>query len=152
MNRSRLTFVLLVLALLAGCTGRPAVTFDQSVEDLAKKIAADWKAVAGVADVRYEYRHGLDLGQSIGLDAALKPESASEAVVQELVEIAKRDYWQSTASAAIGAAIYRSEKLPDGPAEDKSIIMFNGPIKIDVYDQAQVDELTEKYGPRPTEK
>jgi hypothetical protein len=154
MSLLRAVSTLSAVLLLASCGGakKESLTFDKVVDELGKKIVADWQAVPGVAAARYEYTHGLDLGQGIGLDAALKPEVASDALVQELVEIVKRDYWQSTASAVIGAAMYRSEKIPDGPPADKSIIMYNGPIKINLDDQAQVDELTKKYGPRPEKK
>jgi hypothetical protein len=144
-----------LVLLLTSCGGSgnkdEGFTFDKANDELGKKIVADWQAVPGVAAVRYEYRHSIST-QGIGLDAALKPETASDALVQELVEIVKRDYWQSATSLVFGAAIYRSDVLPDGPAKDKSTIMFNGPIKIDIYDQAQVDELNKKYGPRPTKK
>jgi hypothetical protein len=141
------------LLLLTGCVGGPTESgkINKANDELGKKIAADWQAVPGVAAVRYQYSHSIST-MSIGLDAALKPETASDALVQELVEIVKRDYWQSATSLVFGAAIYRADELPNGPAKDKSTIMFNGPIKIDIYDQAQVDELNKKYGPRPTKK
>lgn len=140
------------LALLVSCGGGKAGSFFyQENDDLGKKILADWQTVPGVAAANYEYRHAIDR-QAIGLHAALKPESASEALVQELVDIVKRDYWLSTTSLVFSAGIVRSETMQEGPSVDPSIIMFNGPIKIDMYDKEQVAELTEKYGPRPTKK
>lgn len=153
MTLLRAVAALSVLVLLAGCSHGPTESekINKVNDELGKKIAADWRAVPGVAAVEYEYEHDIS-SSGIGLKAALKPETASDALVQELVEIVKRDYWQSTTSLVFSAAIYRSNELPDGPAKDKSTIMFNGPVKIDTYDEKQVAELNGKYGPRPTKK
>ncbi|MET9633175.1 hypothetical protein ABZX92_37525 [Lentzea sp. NPDC006480] len=153
MTMLRVAATLSALAMLAGCGGgmTESEKVNKANDELGKKIAADWQAVPGVAAVRYEYRHSVST-QAIGLDAALKPETASDALVQELIEIVKRDYWQSATDLVFSAAIYRSNELPDGPTQDKSTIMFNGPIKIDMYDKAQVAELNAKYGPKPEKK
>lgn len=143
-----------LVLLLASCGGGKkdeSFTFYKDNDELGKKIIANWQAVEGVVAARYEYRHSMS-SQGIGLNAALKPDAASDALVQELIEIVKRDYWQSTTSLVFSAGITRSETLQQGPSVDPSIILFNGPIKIDIYDEKQVAELTAKYGPRPTKK
>ncbi|MFD4672259.1 hypothetical protein ACFWNN_21205 [Lentzea sp. NPDC058450] len=143
---------LFALALLTSCgEGKESFTFLKDDDDLGKKIEAEWRAVPGVAEARYEYTHSID-SSGIGLNAALKPETASEELVQELVEIAKKNYWQSTTTVALAAGIVKGEVIPPKPVTDKSIILFDGPIKIDKYDEAQVAELNQKYGPRPTKK
>lgn len=153
MSLLRTVAALSALVLLASCGGgkKESFTFDKTNDELGKKIAADWQAVPGVAAARYEYRHAIDR-QAISLDAALKPETASDALVQELVGIVERDYWQSTADVVFSAGIVRSGEIVDGPSVDPSIVMFNGPIKIDMYDKDKVAELNEKYGPRPVKK
>jgi len=153
MTLLRAVAALSALVLLAGCSRGPTESekINKANDELGKKIAADWQAVPGVAAVKYEYEHSIS-SSGIGLDAALKPEAASDALVQELVEIVKRDYWQSTTSLVFSAGIYRSNQLLSHSVKDKSIIMFNGPIKIDLYDKEQVAELTAKYGPRPEKK
>jgi hypothetical protein len=149
----RTAAALSALVLLASCGGgeKESLTFDKTNDELGKKIAADWQAVQGVAEATYEYRHAVDR-QAISLRAALRPDAASESLVQELVEIVKRDYWQSTADVVFSSSMFRSTAIPETPVKDKSIIMFDGPIKIDMYDKDQVAELTKKYGPRPEKK
>ncbi|KJK52798.1 hypothetical protein UK23_02190 [Lentzea aerocolonigenes] len=153
MTRLRAVVALYALVLLAGCQRGPTETekLDSTNNELGKKIVADWQAVSGVAAAKYDYHRTVST-MGLGFDAALKPESASDTLVQELVEIAKRDYWQSTADIPLAAAIFRSGELPETPVKDKSIIMFDGPIKIDMYDKAQVAEMNAKYGPKPEKK
>lgn len=153
MSLLRTVAALSVLVLVASCGGgeKESFTFDKTNDELGKKIAADWQAVRGVAATTYEYRHAVDR-QAISLRAALDPDVASDSLVQELVEIVKRDYWQSTADVVFSSSMFRSATIPETPVKDKSIVMFDGPIKIDMYDKEQVAELTEKYGPRPAKK
>ncbi|MFC3892239.1 hypothetical protein ACFOWZ_12200 [Lentzea rhizosphaerae] len=153
MTLLRAAAALSALVLMAGCGGRPteSAIVDKINDELGKKIVADWRAVPGVADATYEYRKAIDR-QAISVRAALKPETASDSLVQELVEIVKRDYWQSTANVVFSSSMFRSETMPETPVKDESIILFNGPIKIDMYDKAQVAELNEKYGPKPERK
>ena len=153
MSLLRTVAALSVLVLVASCGGgeKESFTFDKTNDELGKKIAADWQAVRGVAATAYEYRHAVDR-QAISLRAALDPDVASDSLVQELIEIVKRDYWQSTADVVFSSSMFRSATIPETPVKDKSIVMFDGPIKIDMYDKEQVAELTEKYGPRPTKK
>ncbi|WP_285746505.1 hypothetical protein [Lentzea sp. NBRC 105346] len=139
----------LLAGLLAGCNVTDQ--YHQEYDDLGKKIVADWKQLPEVVDAKYDYRHGLDVGQSIGLYAAIRMGSDSPAVVEKMVEIARRDYWESTASPTMGAGIYTADKLFDGPVKDTSIIRYNGQIKVE-DDPEVAAALEKKYGPRPTKK
>jgi hypothetical protein len=153
MTLLRAATALSVLVLLVSCGGgeKESFTFDKTNDELGKKIAADWQAVRGVAAATYEYRHAVDR-QAISLRAALNPDVASDSLVQELIEIVKRDYWQSSADVVFSSSMFKSATIPETPVQDQSIVMFDGPIKIDVHDEKQVAELNEKYGPRPTKK
>ncbi|PWK80657.1 hypothetical protein C8D88_12321 [Lentzea atacamensis] len=137
--------VFLLIGLLTGCN--VFVQYHEDVDELGKKIVADWKEQPEVADARYEYVHGIDSGQQLNLKVIVRAESASNEVVDKLKDIANRDYWQSTAydrEISPQFVAYSSDKLPvEGKWELASPIGKGGlgvPEKVGL----------EKYGPRPT--
>jgi hypothetical protein len=87
--------VVLLVGLLSGCN--LFVQYYEDVDELCKKIVADWKAQAEVVDASYVYVHGIDSGQQIDLDVIVRAESATAEVWERLEDIANRDYWLSTA-------------------------------------------------------
>ena len=139
--------VVMLVGLLTGCN--TFVQYYEDVDELGKKIVADWKGQSEVADASYEYVHGIDSGQQLNLKVIVRAESASNEVVDKLKDIANRDYWQSTAydrEISPQFVAYSSDNLPvEGKWELASPIGKGGlgvPEKVGL----------EKYGPRPTKR
>jgi len=95
----RVAGVVGVVVMLVGLlSGRNLfVQYYEDVDELCKKIVADWKAQAEVVDASYVYVHGIDSGQQIDLEVVVRAESATVEFVGKLEDIANRDYWLSTA-------------------------------------------------------
>jgi hypothetical protein len=148
----RLLAVGTVLAgLLTGCNITDQ--YQQDVDDVGKQIVADWKELPEVTAAEYEYRHGLDQGQVIYVDATLRAGSISETVTGRLMEIARRDYWKGTPwTVSIHAAIHSSDNPPVAGRRSFDKAIHSGAVEIDFSDQAVVAELEQKYGPRPARK
>lgn len=82
----RAAIVLLALV-LAGCG-----TSDDTVDDLAERIADDLKAHDGVSGVEVKYTTGMDYRQYLAITATVPDEAKAD----EAMEIIKRDYWTGT--------------------------------------------------------
>lgn len=138
--------VVALALLLVGCN----VT-DQNkphVEDAAKQIVADWKAVEGVQDAAYRYEHGLDLGQQIHFQATLVASSATETKYEELIEIARKHYWKSgERGVSMPFAFYSTDNPPSGEARTSPNPIHRGYVEL-----GDTAELEKKYGPRPSSK
>ncbi|MCP2249866.1 hypothetical protein [Lentzea aerocolonigenes] len=130
---------------LAGCN----ITnqYYEDVEGVGKQIVADWKELPEVVNAEYEYRHGLDQGQVLYVDAIVRDESA-KASVEQLEEIARRDYWRGTwQNVSVHVAVFSEVKPPvTGPTGPDNAISRK---RIELDDP---DALAQKYGPRPTKK
>lgn len=130
---------------LAGCNITDQ--YYEDVEAVGKQIVADWKELPEVVDAEYEYRHGLDQGQVIYAMATVKDDAVQESI-EQLQEIARRDYWRGTwQDVSLHVSVYSDAKPrvkgPTGP--DNSVSRSD--IKLD--DPAALEK---KYGPRPTKK
>ncbi|MFS8098093.1 hypothetical protein LFM09_13205 [Lentzea alba] len=137
----RLVPVLAVL-LLTGCS--VFESFNPLLNEIGKQIVADWKQRPDVAAAQFEYTHGLDAGDSLQVQVMLKAEEINDAVVDEVVEIARRDCWRGTWGSC--SATYVVYTTADPPYADKP--ESGKPVR-----QGEVDlppELEASYGPRPT--
>ena len=141
--------VVMLVGLLSGCN--LFVQYYEDVDELCKKIVADWKAQAEVVDASYVYVHGIDSGQQIDLDVIVRAESFTAEVWERLEDIANRDYWLSMAydredHMSFQYVVYSSDNPPakGGMEAAKSI----GQGDIGVSPKVGL----EKYGPRPTTK
>jgi len=141
--------VVLLVGLLSGCN--LFVQYYEDVDELCKKIVADWKAQPEVVDATYVYVHGIDSGQQIDLDVIVRAESDTAEILEKLEDIANRDYWLSTAydredHMSFQYVVYSSDNPPaKGEAGlPKSI----GQGDIGVSPKVGL----ERYGPRPTMK
>jgi hypothetical protein len=132
-------------ALLAGCS--LGEQYYEDVDEVGKKIVADWKALPEVAEARHDYRHGIDQGQIMYVIAIIRADSVSEELIEKLKEVAERDYWLGTArKVSLRLVVYSSDNPPveGGTDPDRAIRRetIGLPEKIGL----------EKYGPRPTKK
>ncbi|MGW4211399.1 hypothetical protein ACWEIJ_25625 [Lentzea sp. NPDC004789] len=140
--------VVVLVGLLSGCN--VFSQYHEDVDELGKKIVADWKEQPEVADARHDYRHGVDQGQIMYVIVIIRAESDSNAAIAKLKDIAIRDYWLSTAYDAYDLSLrfvaYSSDNPPveDGAGGDRAIFRetIGVPEKVG----------REKYGPRPTER
>ncbi|MFD4672254.1 hypothetical protein ACFWNN_21180 [Lentzea sp. NPDC058450] len=131
-----------VLLLLTGCG--VLENFNADVNAVGKQIVADWKQRPDVAAAQFEYRHGLDLGESMRVEVLVHADKITATTVDDLVEIARRDYWRGTSSdVGVGYLVYSTDDPPyaDKPGEAEPI--GQGDIEFD-------GDLTASYGPRPT--
>jgi hypothetical protein len=142
--RKALAAVSLVFV-LAGCN----ITnqYYEDVEGVGKQIVADWKELPEVVNAEYEYRHGLDQGQVLYVDAIVRDESAKVSV-EQLEEIARRDYWRGTwQNVSVHVAVFSEAQPPvTGPTGPDNAISRSD-IKLD-----NPAELEKQYGPRPQKK
>lgn len=141
--------VVMLVGLLSGCN--LFVQYYEDVDELCKKIVADWKAQAEVVDASYVYVHGIDSGQQIDLDAIVRAESFTAEVWERLEDIANRDYWLSTAydredHMSFQYVIYSSDNPP--AKGEVGLTKSIGQGDIGVSPKVGL----EKYGPRPTTK
>jgi predicted small secreted protein len=137
--------VVMLVGLLTGCN--TFVQYYEDVDELGKKIVADWKEQSEVADASYEYVHGIDSGQQVDLKVIVRAESATNEVVDKLKDIANRDYWQSTAydrDMSLQFVAYSSDNPPVAGESELSKSIGKGDLGV-----SQKVGL-EKYGPRPT--
>ncbi len=144
-NGMRALIAVALAAMVSGCN----VT-DQSYPDVdavGKQIVADWKELPEVVEAKYEYRHGLDQGQVLYVDATVKQEAVTTSV-ERLEEIARRDYWRGTSqNVTLHVAVFSEAKPPaTGPTAPDNAVHRN---RIELSDKA---ELEKKYGPRPAKK
>jgi len=138
----RLVLVVALTGLLAGCGVLEG--FDPEINAVGRQIVADWKQRQDVAAAQFEYRHGLDAGDSLSLEVMLKAETITDPAVDEVVEIARRDCWRGTwKSCSARYAVYTTDDPPyaDKPESGK-------PVRQGTLDLP--DELEASYGPRPT--
>ncbi|MEU0880405.1 hypothetical protein ABZ345_17520 [Lentzea sp. NPDC005914] len=144
-----LGLVVLLVGLLSGCN--LFVQYYEDVDELCKKIVADWKAQAEVVDASYVYVHGIDSGQQIDFDVIVRAESDTAEVLVRLEDIANRDYWLSTAydredRMSFQYVVYSSDNPP--AKDETSLAKSIGHGDIGVSPKVGL----EKYGPRPTAK
>ncbi|HEX8868734.1 MAG TPA: hypothetical protein VF821_23945 [Lentzea sp.] len=131
-----------ILLLLTGCS--IFESFNPQVNAIGKQIVADWEQRQDVAAAQFEYRHGLDLGDHLSLEVMLKADAISDRVVDEVVEIARKDCWLGTWDSC--NATYTVYTTADPPYADKP--ETGEPVR-----RGNVDlppELEASYGPRPT--
>ncbi|MGW6934623.1 hypothetical protein ACWGE0_31495 [Lentzea sp. NPDC054927] len=137
--------VALLVGLLAGCNS--VVQYYEDVDDLGKKIVADWKELPEVTDARYDYQHGIDSGQQMNFEVVIRTEAVSDEIIDKLKDIGSRDYWQSTAydrgSMPLRFAAYSSDNPPPTKSGPDTAIHRAG---LGVSKEVGL----EKYGPRPT--
>lgn len=138
--------VVLMVGLLTGCN--VLVQYYEDVDNVGKKIVADWKELPEVADAKYDYMHGVDSGQRLTLEVVIRAESVSDEVIDKLKDIATRDYWQSTAYDRDGVSLRFAAYSSDNPPTED----VTGPDRAIHRDRLGVPEKVglEKYGPRPT--
>ncbi|MGW6934620.1 hypothetical protein ACWGE0_31480 [Lentzea sp. NPDC054927] len=141
--------VVMLAGLLSGCN--LFVQYYEDVDELCKKIVADWKAQAEVVDASYVYVHGIDSGQQIDLDVIVRAGSFTAEVWERLEDIANRDYWLSPAydredHMSFQYVVYSSDNLPAKDEVGASKSIGHGDIGVSPKDGL------EKYGPRPTTK
>lgn len=131
-----------ILLLLTGCS--VFESFDSEINGIGRQIVADWKDRQDVAAAQFEYTHGLDAGDSLRLEVMLKAEAITAPVVDEVVEIARRDCWRGTwKSCSASYAVYTTADPPYADKPDSGKPVREG--KIDLP-----PELETSYGPRPT--
>jgi predicted small secreted protein len=141
--------VVLLVGLLTGCN--TFVQYYEDVDELGKKIVADWKEQSEVVDASYGYVHGIDSGQQMDLKVIVRAESASDEVVDKLKDIANRDYWQSMAydredNMSLQFVAYSSDNPPAEGESDLAKSIGQGDLGV----SPKVG--LEKYGPRPTKR
>lgn len=131
-----------ILLLLTGCS--VFESFHPEINAIGKQIVADWKQRPDVAAAQFEYTHGLDAGDHLSLQVMLKAEAITDSVVDEVVDIARRDCWRGTWDSC--SATYLVYSTADPPYADKP--GSGKPVR-----DGRVDlpaELEASYGPRPT--
>lgn len=132
-----------VLLLLTGCS--VLENFNADINAIGEQIVADWRQRPDVAAAQFEYRHGLDLGESMTVEVLVHADKITDTTVGELVEIAKRDYWRGTwRDVRTGYLVYSTD---DPPYADK-------PGEAEPIDQGDIEfdgDPAVNYGPRPTQ-
>ncbi|GLY53905.1 hypothetical protein [Lentzea sp. NBRC 102530] len=131
-----------VLLLLTGCG--VLENFNADVNEVGRQIIAHWKERPDVAAAQFEYRHGLDQGESVTVEVLVHADKITPTTVDELVEIARRDYWRGTSrDVGAGYLVYSTDDPPyaDKPGEAEPI--GQGRIEFD-------GDPAASYGPRPT--
>jgi hypothetical protein len=129
--------------LLAGCSVLEG--FDPELNAVGRQVVADWKQRPDVAAAQFEYTHGLDAGDSLRLEVMLKAEAFTDPIVDEVVEVARRDCWRGTwKPCSASYLVYTTADPPyaDKPESGKSV--RNGNLDLP-------PELEASYGPRPTQ-
>jgi hypothetical protein len=119
-------------------------SFHPEINAIGKQTVTDWKQRPDVAAAQFEYTHGLDAGDHLSLQVMLKAENISDPVVDEVVEIARRNCWRGTWNSC--SATYLIYTTADPPYADKP--GSGKPVR-----QGKVElspELEAGYGPRPT--
>ena len=117
-------------------------SFDPEIDAVGRQIAADWKKLPAVAAAQYEYRHGLDAGQSMTVEVMLHADKVAAA--DEAIEIARRDYWRGTwQNFGVGYLVYSTDDPPYADKPESGKPFRSG--KVDL-----TDTLEASYGPRPT--
>jgi hypothetical protein len=150
LSRAQRAAALLIVLVLAGCTGK-GVSYDKEVDDLGAHIVADLKTEAEVDDASYRYDHGVDFGQRLRVRAILKQDSVSPAVIQRVIDKAVKDFWLSPANVGhLMVALYSTANPPAGDDDNANKDRAIG--SEDIEDSVAFDrpEMERKYGPRPT--
>ncbi|MFD5827649.1 hypothetical protein [Lentzea sp. NPDC060358] len=145
MSSRRLPVAICTVLLLVGCTATDQ--YHDDVDAVGKQIVADWKELPEVVGAEHEYRHGLDQGQVIYAIATVEEGSVQESV-EQLQEIARRDYWRGTSrNVSLTVSVYSDAnprvKSPTGP--DNSVSRK----RIELDDPAGLEK---QYGPRPARR
>lgn len=138
----RFLVVIALTGLVAGCG--VLENFNADVNAIGKQIVADWKQRQDVAAAQFEYRHGLDFGESLTVEVMVHADKITATTVDELVEIARRDYWRGTwRDVSTTYLVYSTDDPPyaDKPGEAEPI--GKGKIEFD-------GDPSASYGPRPT--
>lgn len=106
--------VLVLVLLLTGCSFAGDV--DPDIDAVGRKIVADWKQRPEVAEAWHRHTHDL-LGPAssvMRLEVTLKAEAITDAVVDELVEIAVHNCWRGTWKDCNATyAVYTTADPPD---------------------------------------
>jgi hypothetical protein len=133
----------ILLLLLTGCS--VLENFHADVNSVGKQIVADWKQRPDVAAAQFEYRHGLDLGESMTVEVLVHADKITDTTVADLVEIAKRDYWRGTwRSVSTGYLIYSTDDPPYAAKRGQAKPIADGDITFE-------GDPAASYGPRPTQ-
>lgn len=130
-----------IVLLLTGCS--VFESFHPEINAIGKQTVADWKQRPDVAAAQFEYTHGLDAGDHLRLEVMLQAENLSSAVVDEVVEIARRNCWRGTWDSC--SATYVVYSTDDPPYADKP--ESGKPVRHGKVDLPP--ELEASYGPRP---
>lgn len=137
----RLLTVLALLCCLSACN--TIGTCDDTVEDLADRIAADLEALPA-EDVSVEYSTGLDYRQYLRISATVADKAASD----EAMEIIKRDFWTGTGRRIdFTIRLYSASSPPPDGKPIGGTEFSPAEIKFELGD---VVEMERKYGPRST--
>lgn len=119
----------------------------EEVEAVGKQIVADWKELPDVKDASYEYKHGLDQGQQLQVNATV-PAASVSSVADQLEEIARRDYWRGTWwDVSLNVNIFSDANPPVEGKWNHDKVVHSKKI---VFDDPAA--LEKKYGPRPEKK
>ncbi|WP_143466898.1 hypothetical protein [Lentzea kentuckyensis] len=132
-----------ILLLLTGCSVLEG--FNEDVNTIGRQIVAEWKQRQDVAAAQFEYRHGLDLGESMTVEALVHADKITDTTVDDLVEIAKRDYWRGTwRSVSTSYLVYSTDDPPYADKRGEAKPIAHGKITFD-------GDPAHSYGPRPTQ-
>lgn len=140
----RFVAVLALTGLVAGCGVLEG--FDPEINAVGRQIVADWKERPDVAAAQFEYRHGLDLGESMSVEVLVHADKITDGTVRELLDIARRDYWRGT-SRSVGTtyAVYSTGDPPYADKPGEAEPLDHGPLTFEA-----VTDPSASYGPRPT--
>lgn len=131
-----------LLVLLAGCSVLEG--FDPELNAVGKQVVAEWKQREDVAAAQFEYTHGLDAGDLLTLQVMVKAEAISDPVVDEIVEVARRECWRGTwKPCGPRFVVYSTQDPPYADKPDTGKPVREGTIDLQ-------PELETSYGPRPT--
>ncbi|KJK52795.1 hypothetical protein UK23_02165 [Lentzea aerocolonigenes] len=129
------------MLLMSGCNLFEA--YDPAINATGKQVVAEWKQRPEVAAAQFEYRHGLDAGGHLRLEVMLKAEAITDAVLDEIVEIARKDCWLGTPYDCYATyVIYTTDDPPyaDKPGTGKWV--RQGEVELTA-------DMEASYGPRP---
>lgn len=133
-----------IVGLLAGCD--VAEQYYEGVDSFGKLTVADWKAMSEVVDATYEYRHGLDQGQVMYLDVAIRRDVDKDQMIGQLQEVARRNLWQKTSSndVKVNLAVHSEGSGLGGGSAMPGPVIYQGGLG------QGSGSPEEKYGPRAT--
>ncbi|WP_329788740.1 hypothetical protein V1227_30185 [Lentzea sp. DG1S-22] len=136
--------VLLLLPLLAALSGCGVLEgFDPELNAVGKQVVSDWKQRPETAAAQFEYTHGLDADDRLVLQVMLEADRISDQVVDEFVQIARRDCWRGTwKSCSARYVVYSTDDPPYGDRRDSGKPVREGDVDLP-------PDLELVFGPRP---